>query len=394
MVYQYFGTPSGSWSTRYYELARRWVRQGHEVEVITSPYEKSDIRTAEFISECFIEGIKLTIINSSDSNRSGFVKRTVRSLIFALTASFLVLTRSYDVLISSSGPITVGIPSILAHLIKRKKTVFEVRDLWPQGAIELGKIKSSVLIRLFLWFEGKCYKNASLVVACSTDMIKSINDRYPVLNTYVVPNGSDMDLFSKPDNGKLKILNNLYGKKKVIVYTGSLGLMDDGMLMIEAMRLVSNPEIILVILGDGAERLELEAKVRREGINNVEFKGLVSKHEIVCWLNLAQGALVLFKNFSVLQGSSPNKLFDALAAGCPVIHNTTGWIRDLTNESECGIAVSPDQPDMLAQEIEKLCNDDNLRSKMSEKARFVAGSMFNRNHHADEYLCKIKQLLN
>jgi glycosyltransferase involved in cell wall biosynthesis len=203
-----------------------------------------------------------------------------------------------------------------------------------------------------------------------------------------------MDLFSKPDNGKLKSLNNLYGKKKVIVYTGSLGLMDDGILMIEAMRFVSNPEIVLVILGDGAERLELEAKVRKEGINNVEFKGLVPKHEIVCWLNLAQGALVLFKNYSVLQGSSPNKLFDALAAGCPVIHNTTGWLLELTNETECGIAVIPDEPHILAQEIERLCNDDDLRGKMSEKARFVAGSMFNRDHHAEEYICKIKQLLN
>jgi len=133
VIYQYFGTPSGSWSTRIYEFTKRWVSNGKEVTVITAPYEKSDIKANGFISRQEVDGIKLIVINAADSNRDPIFKRGFNALLFAFMSVYYAWKMNYDLLLASSGPITVGLPLILAKKFRNKKTVFEVRDLWPAG---------------------------------------------------------------------------------------------------------------------------------------------------------------------------------------------------------------------------------------------------------------------
>src|SRR5690606_9397741 len=165
-----FGTPRGKWSTRMYEITRRWVKQGHQVTVVTSPYEKSDIRAKKFIERQNINGIDLIVINSADSNRDGIVKRMFKALVFSMMSCYYALIVKCDVVMASSGPITVGLPALLTKWFRRKPMVFEVRDLWPEGAIELGKLNNGLLRNIAIWFEKLCYKNASLVVPCSKGM--------------------------------------------------------------------------------------------------------------------------------------------------------------------------------------------------------------------------------
>ena len=148
--YQYFGTPAGSWSTRVYEQCRRWVAAGHEVTVVTAPYEKSDIGARGFISRRRIEGIEVIIIDSGDSNRKPVLVRAGRAVRFALVSIWFALRCRYDVAVASSGPITIGLPMIVAKKLRRKKTVFEVRDLWPAGGIEMGLIRRRWQQRAFI----------------------------------------------------------------------------------------------------------------------------------------------------------------------------------------------------------------------------------------------------
>src|SRR5690554_5099397 len=158
IFYQYFGTPKGKWSTRMYELTRRWVDAGHQVTVVTSPYEKSDIKTDKFIGKQQIDGINLIIINSADSNRDGFIKRIFKALIFSLMSCYYALTVKCDVVLASSGPITVGLPALLAKWFRGKPMVFEVRDLWPEGAIELGKLNNPVLQKIAICLKSYVIK--------------------------------------------------------------------------------------------------------------------------------------------------------------------------------------------------------------------------------------------
>ncbi len=156
--YQYFSTPKGSWGTRVYEFASEWVKEGHDVTVVTSVYSKSDLKATKFIEDQMFDGIKVKIINVSIDNKQSFLKRIWTFIQYAVMSSWFAITLKADIVIASSGPITVGLPGLLARYIRGRKLVFETRDLWPEGAIELGIINNSTIQKIAYWFERTCYK--------------------------------------------------------------------------------------------------------------------------------------------------------------------------------------------------------------------------------------------
>lgn len=379
ILYQYFGTPGGSWSTRCYELARRWVRMGDEVTVITSPYDKSDIKPQGYIHRTEIEGIRLVVIDSGDSNTFPLWKRMFRAVRFAVSASYQAATIPCDILIASSGPITIGIPALIARWVKGRRFVFEVRDLWPQGAIENGLIRGKLMERLSYGFEALCYRNAELVVAASIGMEDSIRRRHPRTRTLVIPNASDIELFGNgPD---IEFPASIDTGKKTFLYTGSLGLMDAVGDVIEGFAALDDlRDIQLVIIGDGAERRMLQQRVAELGLGaNIHFIGLIPKVQVAGWYKIALASFVVFKDFPVWSTVSPNKMFDSFAAGVPIIQNTGGWIRDLVAEQACGLNANMGDPQSMAECIRRISTDDALRMELGRNARRMAETTFNRD---------------
>src|SRR5690606_15584636 len=140
--YQYFSTPNGSWGTRVYEFAKEWVDQGHEVTVVTSIYSKSDLVAEKLVEDQVFEGIKVKVLNVIIDNKQSFIKRILSFIKYSLLSSYYAIKLPADVVIASSGPITIGIPGLISKYIRGRKLIFETRDLWPEGAIELGIIKN------------------------------------------------------------------------------------------------------------------------------------------------------------------------------------------------------------------------------------------------------------
>ena len=387
IFYQYFGTPLGSWSTRIYEFARRWVKRGHQVTVVTAPYEKSDIKANGFITKKVVDGINLIIINSPDSNRRSTSARGFNATRYAIVSVWYALKCRYDLVLASSGPITVGIPALAAKWLRRKKMVFEVRDLWPQGAVELGKISNKLAIRLAYWFERLCYINSSLVVSCSKGMDQSITKRVRSLNTIIVSNAADVELFSPrglmPDKNKAN-------ETRYFIYAGSLGFMDDCIQIIKAAMQIKRDYIKFIIIGEGSERKYLENYSRQN--QNIKFLGLLPKEEVVLWYQEAWVSLMTFKNYPVLETNSPNKMFDAFAAGVPVIQNTQGWIKDLFEAEECGLTVPQEDPDKFAETIIFLADNPSARNRFAGNAFRIANNLFNRDMLAEKYIQAIEAL--
>jgi len=386
IIYQYFGTHHGSWSTRVYEMSKRWVEAGHKVVVITAPYEKSDIRAKKIIENQFVEGIELRVINVADSNRYALVKRVFYAFLFAFLSVGYALTLRYDVIICSSGPITVGIPGILARFFRRKKFVFEVRDLWPAGGIEMKKIKSRWQIHLALWFEKLCYNQAQYVVTASPGQEAHIKQRFPFLKTLVVSNACDLDLFE----GTQPLNRPAWAIGKIIFsHIGSLGYIHNVGLLIEtAIELdrLGNEDILLLLIGDGVERESLEDKVGKNNLRNVIFLGLLPKEELPPWIQSSVATLFTTLDNPVQNTCSPNKIFDSLAGGTPVIQTTTGWIKDLFKSEKCGINVPPENPKALAEAMLRVVSDEQLRVELSTNALRVAHTLFDRSKLANEYL--------
>ncbi|WP_439488456.1 glycosyltransferase family 4 protein [Algoriphagus sp.] len=386
VFYQYFGTTKGGWSTRIYEFTKRWVGKGHKVTVVTTPYYKSDIKSSQFYSKRIIDGIEVIIINTPDSNKNSLLKRSVFALIFSLVSVYFALTKAHDVVISSSGPMTTAIPGIASKVFRNKKFVFEIRDLWPKGGIELGMISNTSLIKFGLWFEKYCYKCADLVVACSIGMRQGVESVAPGTKTVVIPNSSDLALFGKRD-GVPKGYPTFWQGEPLFIYAGSLGLMDDCRQFIEGIKTVAHLTFKVAIIGDGAQKEELIDLVRSYGLTDkVSFIGLLPKTEVVEWFGIACSSFVTFKNIAVLHTSSPNKMFDSFAAGVPIIQSTKGWIRELVYKYQCGINVDPEDPKSFGSAIRFILENPEKAMKYGENARFVAENLFDRNKLANLYL--------
>lgn len=394
-LYQYFGTPNGGWSTRVYEMCRRWVASGHRVIVVTTPYDKSDIRASKMIELQYFEGIEVIVVNLLQSNRHNRFKRMYHFVVFSFFAVYYSLKLRYDVIIASSGPITVGIPAWLAAKFRHKPMVFEVRDLWPRGAIELGVIKSKSLQKISYWLEGLCYKAARLIVACSEGMAQDIKTRFPEANVSVVPNACDIQLFKNPAG--IPVLEGELRDKKIILYAGSLGLMDNCEQIIQAANVLSlrkYDKAQIVIIGSGAERDALQGLLKQYKLENVTFLGLVPKTEVIKWLSIATTSLVVFKNVDVLNTSSPNKFFDSIAAGVPVIQTTQGWIKTVIQRHKIGITVNPNRPEEMADAIISMCEYPEVRDQMAGNAFQVAKEFYDRDHLADKMLKQIQLMRN
>lgn len=393
VIYQYFGTPLGSWSTRIYELTRRWVTAGHKVTVITSPYDKSDIKADGFVSHQNIEGINVIVIDSGDSNRLSKGIRAYRALRFSLVSMYYALKEPADVVLSSSGPITVAIPGLLRQKVRKTPFVFEVRDLWPLGGIVMGKIRNPMIQKILLWFEKYTYKNANAIVTCSKGQKENIDSRLGFSDKlHVIPNASDNELF-----GKYIPLTNeqrsIIGDKPYVLHLGSLGFIHNCSYLIEVARYI--PEIPMVFVGDGAERKELEALVEKYELTNVFFIGQMPKKDTVAWMSNCELSLFTTLNNIIQDTSSPNKVFDSFASGKPVIQTTRGWIFDLIEKENCGFNADPQNPEDFALKIKeyfKLGVEE--KEKISTNTKRLSQTQFDREELAKKYLTIIRNASN
>jgi len=391
--YQYFGTAKGGWSTRVYEMTRRWVQQGHKVIVVTSPYDKSDIPKGKGLSyRINIEGIEVIVLNFKQTNKVSKLKRMVGFAQYLSLALYYALTLKFDVAVCSSGPITVGYMGLAARFFRGKKFVFEVRDLWPAGAIQLGVLQQGLFKKWAWWFEKRCYTKAHLIVAASQGMKDDIAQRFGFENVIVVTNASDNELFGLATP---KVLPPELVGKDLIMYTGSLGRIDHCMEIMEAARLLDTekfPQAHILFIGDGADRAEMEAYKAQYQLHHVTLLGLMPKTELAQWLQHALASILTIKNIPMLHTCSPNKIFDAFAAGKPIIQTTTGWIKDFTADEQCGLNVAPENPAELAKAFEFYFANKDVAAQHGKNAKRLAETIFSRDYCANTMLNAILKL--
>ncbi len=382
--YQYFTTARGSWSTRAHEFARRWVEKGDEVTIVTSVYDKSDLAPSQFVTVQEVDGIRVCVLNIRLSNKHGVAARLFSFATYAIASCWYALRVPADVVLSSSGPITVALPGLVAHYLRRVPFVFEARDLWPEGAIQLRILRNPIMIWLARAFEKSCYRAADQVVALSEGIATWIRERHSVDSVVVVPNASDNSLSQRvATEGGWPDASHGYQ----VLYAGTLGLIDDCRQILDMAHVLDQEghhEIRIGVIGDGKERAELEEYASELGLQNVRFFGLMSREDVFRRLLSAKCALFVCKDVPFLSTASPNKLFDAFACGIPVVQTTQGWIKDLIEREDCGITVRPADPKALACAVAEVVRNDALRQRLSLNAKRVALEMFDRGKLAEE----------
>lgn len=393
--YQYFGTPKGSWSTRVYEFCKFWIENGNEVMVVTSVYDKSDLKTQGLISRQRIDGIEIIVINVKLSNKHRVFQRVYSFMVYVFISCYFALKEPYDIAISSSGPLTVGFPGLIAKLIRGKKFVFEVRDIWPEGAISLGLIKNYIPKYLLRSAARTFYKKADLVVSCSDDQETYIRSHYAHREIITIPNASDSHILRQILDDEKERYRSLIGHEKYVVYAGTLGLVDDCSQIIEAFRVLKERgrnDIYCYIIGDGSERDRIEEKRESLQLYNVFFTGIMNKYEVFNYLQFSRASLFSLKNVGALNAASPNKIFDAFALGIPIVQMSSGWIQRLVDKTKCGINIPFNDESAFADAIEKICDDQMLFDAASKASKHLGETSFNRKNLAKKYQNKLNQI--
>ncbi|KAA3640050.1 MAG: glycosyltransferase WbuB [Bacteroidetes bacterium] len=386
--YQYFSTPKGSWGTRVYEFAKEWVAEGHEVTVVSSIYSKSDLTAERLIEDQLFDGIKVKVLNIRIDNKQSFIKRILTFFAYSVLSSWYALTLKADVVIASSGPITVGLPGLVARYLRKRKFVFETRDLWPEGAIELGIIRKEWMKKLAYWFERKCYRAADLVVSLSPGMKNYIEQNHGHPNVISVTNAANIALFSNIQ----PFANNAFKAGKYAIYTGNIGVVNNSYWLYNAakhLKSLGRDDIKILLVGEGQQREELELLAKDEGTDNFIRLGLMPKKELVPFVQHAMVSLVPLKGTPVLNTSSPNKFFESLAAGVPVVQNTTGWMKDFLEEHEVGFTVDPNDAEALATLLIELDDKSDELKKMGKQAKKISSTEFDKNILAKKMLAAI-----
>lgn len=390
--YQYYCTPKGAWGTRVHEFASEWVKKGHQVTVVTSVYSKSDLKARRLIDIQNYDGVKVIIINVRIDNRHSFLKRIYTFLAYAILSCWFALTYEADVVVASSGPITVGIPGIVARYVRRRILVFEVRDIWPEGAIELGVIKNPIIKKLAFWFEKRCYKAASLIVALSVGMRDYILEHYGHSNVIDVTNAANINLFNTPQafDGK-----NVINPKKYAIYTGNIGDVNNSLWLLEAAKVLQykgRTDLKILLVGEGQQRRIIENAISMNKLKNLIIWGLMPKEKLVSLVQHAMVSLVPLKETPILDTSSPNKFFESLAAGVPVIQNTKGWMKSFLNNHDIGFTLDSRDPSALADLMIALDRNPLRLKEMGQRASIVAAKEFDSSYLSKKMLDSIVRL--
>jgi glycosyltransferase involved in cell wall biosynthesis len=378
--YQYFTTPKGAWSTRAYEFARRWVEAGDHVTVITPVYDKSDIQPDRFITRRNIDGIDVRVVNIVISNQQSLLRQAWTFLQYAAVSCWYALTLPSDVVLSSSGPITVALPGLAARYLKGKAYVLEVRDLWPEGAIQLGLIQNRLLIWFLREFERFCYRSSRFTVALSDGARSWIAERYGIQHLQVVTNACDNELANAQQKASFNPPEWANGRP-LVIYAGAMGQTHACTQLLDIAAHLEqefDSPVELVAIGTGADYHRLVDGVRTRGLRHFHLLGQRSREEVFAWLNRALCVLSIVNPNPFLDMSSPNKLFDAFAAGRPVIQDTQGWIKELLQREQCGVTVPRGDSRAMAQAIAFLACNQTQCELLAANALRVAREQFDR----------------
>jgi len=373
-IHQYFNTPEDGGGTRSYEFAKKLVKLGHKVTMITSSNEANNIKK-------IIEGINVVYLKVSYSNHMSFKRRLLSFILFGIKAILVgIKIKNCDLVFATSTPLTIAIPGILLSFIKRIPMVFEVRDLWPEVPIQMGVIKNKLLIKILRCFERFTYKYSKHIIVLSPGMEKGVIDAgIEKDKVTMIPNFCNIDFF-KPGESNKELLRELGGiDEPIISYAGAISYANNVELIIDTAEKLQKKgqKVLFVIAGDGSLKQELENKSKKLGLKNVLFLGKINKYEVLILYRKSLATLVLFKKLPVLTTNSPNKFFDAISTGKPVITNMNGWVGSLIEKYNIGFSIDPDDANSLMKAVISMVNmDENKVKEMGLSARKLAVEKF------------------
>ena len=246
-ISQYFIPEVEPSASKVFELSKEFAGLGHEVTVITgfpnypSGRLYSNYRLRLFMRE-FLQGIKVIRVFLVPAASGNYARRVAGHISFMFSALVAgIFIQRPDVVICSSPPLEIAVAGWVVSRIKRAKFVFEVRDLWPDDAIQLGIVKNSILSRALVWFEKFIYRQADLIVPVSNGFVKHIlSSGVKKEKIKVILNGTDINLFHPRETKEQFFVKDSF----ICLYLGTQGLQNNLIPLMDAIKNIEESYVI------------------------------------------------------------------------------------------------------------------------------------------------------
>jgi len=308
----------------------------------------------------------------------GFIKRTINHLVFVLSSCIAIFClEPFDIVIVSSPSFFSGLAGLFAVLLGKNNFIFDVRDLWPDSAFELG-YKPSNLVRKILKALEKLYYRRAKKIFCATSEIRRtiISMGIPEKKVITLVNTVDIDLF-RPENidrTKLGFRNDDF----IVIYVGSLTQVQNLKTVIEAANLIKKiPKIKIIMVGEGEDKDNLINETKHLNLRNIDFIDGQPTEKIIELINASNiGLISLSKNKFFSDNALPTKTSEYLGCGKPIVACAGLNLKELIEKNKVGLVVPPGDSKALAEAILKLYKNPKIVKKYSSNARQLATRQF------------------
>lgn len=400
LIHQYFLEKNDGGGSRFNEMTRIWSSQGHTVTVLAGMVhyatgEKANKYKGKFTykDSQFYNGVDVMRCHVSESYNSSFIGRlwAYFSFVFSSVYAGLFKTKGkYDVILVTSPPLFVGITAYILSVFKRIPFVFEVRDLWPESAIDTGVLQNGLIIKFAYWFENFIYKKAKLVnVLTPAFRTKLIEKGVPAHKVIFIPNAADFSLAATVQQDfNAQVFKESIGLKDkfVITYVGAHGVANHLIQLLDAAALLQDTNVVFQLIGSGMQKEMLIYEKEKRNLNNVIFREPVAKAEVFKYiLSSDMGASVL-KKVDAFKTIYSNKTFDYMSCKKPTLLAIDGVSRELVEKAQCGVYVEPENAQAIASGIRAVLYNPAQLAKMGINGYEYALKYFDRTVLATQYI--------
>lgn len=406
LLYQHYLEDHDAGISRFNEMTRTWTEMGHEVTVLAGMFNPiGQKKYPEYKGKYYKrkQQGKVTVLRChvSEAYNKNFVGRFWGYLSFmfsALWGGLFKLNGKYDLILVSSPPLFVGVTAYLLSRFKRIPFFFEIRDLWPESAIDTGVVTNKWVIKMAYAFEAFIYKKARrinvLTPAFKDKLIQ--NKNVPPEKIIFIPNAADFSILEKlpADFDALAFKKSLGLEGKfVITYVGAHGVANHLIQLLDAAELLRDTPIVFQLIGSGMQKEMLVEEARKRGLNNVVFRAPVPKQEVFQYILASEMGTSVLKKVDTFKTIYSNKTFDYMSCKMPILLLIDGVSRQLVEEAGCGIYAEPENPIDIAEKVRHCLKIKAQLPAMGQKGYEYARAHFDREVLAKRYAAALGEVV-
>lgn len=406
LIHQYYLEVDDPGGSRWNEITQVWKTMGCEITVLAGMMHYNGFQKAlRYKGKSFVVndqlGVKVIRCHVSEHYNSSFIGRLwgYFSFVFSSTwAGLFIAKKKYDLVLVSSPPLFIGISGYIISRIKRIPFVFEIRDLWPESAIDTGVVTNKFIIKLAYILENFLYRKARLInVLTPAFRTKLLTEKMVSADKIIfIPNAADFKMSDQLiNNFDVYAFRKKYSleNKFIITYVGAHGVANHLIQIIDTAEILRYERVLFLLIGDGMQKEMLKKEVLARELNNIRFIDSVPKSEVFEYILASDMGMSVLKKVDTFKTVYSNKTFDYMSCQKPIFMAIDGVSRDLIENANAGIFVEPENPQDFANKILFYLKNPDLIKEQGINGYNFAKTNFDRTALAKKYLLELKNIL-